>query len=322
MTSSTRLSSRRRIRSQTRAELSIFELANEPFITWKSKFAPEFARQIRTEFARIGFKPAIKREFDQLYAIASLISAGQGWTLFPSETNTLAPSDAAIVPLSDFKVPLAHAILWRHDEPRPVVHTVLDVIRRVFAADRTAAGRVPLSPLAPRTTHADESQDEEITFDRPIELRHLRYYCAVVDARSFGRAAERLELTQPALSRQIRDLEHSIGIDLLERGARGATTTPAGESFYQSARRILDEAAALPAEAQRARRGMLSRCVIATVTTPQAKYLVTELLRRCADGYRPSRCSWRNSTRQGSPLSFGQHALTWDSATHRVCPPR
>ena len=272
----------------SRETVSIFDLANEPFLSWKNKLAPEFSRQLRTEFARIGFKPAVKREFDQVAAVTSLVSAGQGWTLMPSKTLALAPSQAAVIPLSDFKVPVAHAVLWRREETRPVVHTVLDVIRRQFADDRAADGQPAPNRGAsafarPRVSGKYRTSDSEVSVPPAIELRHLRYYCAVVDARSFGRAAERLELTQPALSRQIRDLERVVGPELLERVARGASPTPAGDSFYKSARRILDEAAALPAEAHRARRGMLSRCVIATVPTAHGRFLVTELLRRCAE---------------------------------------
>ena len=61
-----------------------------------------------------------------------------------------------------------------------------------------------------------------------MELRHLRYFRVVVESRSFGRAAERLEITQPALSRQIRDLEQSIGVVLLTRATRGVSATAAG----------------------------------------------------------------------------------------------
>ncbi|MES2178215.1 MAG: LysR family transcriptional regulator [Gemmatimonadota bacterium] len=266
-----------------RRTVSIFELSKEPFLFWKAGLAPEFTRQLRTEFARIGFQPTIKRECEQVSQVSSLVSAGQGWTLFPGKTTGLAPSDSTIVALTDFKVPLAHAMVWRRDERRPVVHTVLDAIRRQFEEERTRAGNVTVAAIAPpETIPASGTPNGPILQGQAIELRHLRYYCAVVEARSFGRAAKLLELTQPALSRQIRDLEHVVGLELLQRGARGATTTPAGESFYRSARRILHGAAALHSEAHRARRG-ISRCVIAAVPTTHARILVTALLRRCLD---------------------------------------
>jgi DNA-binding transcriptional LysR family regulator len=115
-----------------------------------------------------------------------------------------------------------------------------------------------------------------------LELRHLRYFCAVAEAGSFGRAAEQLELTQPALSRQVADLERVVGVSLLDRASRGVSATPAGESFVRSANRILEEVHALAAETQRAQRGVIARCVVGSVPTTLARQMVTALLREAA----------------------------------------
>jgi LysR family hca operon transcriptional activator len=75
-----------------------------------------------------------------------------------------------------------------------------------------------------------------------LELRHLRYFVAVAEARSLRLAAEeRLNTTQPSLSRQIRDLEHEVGAPLLVRGSRGVELTPAGRIFLDHARIILSQ---------------------------------------------------------------------------------
>jgi len=66
-----------------------------------------------------------------------------------------------------------------------------------------------------------------------MELRHLRYFLAVGESLSFTKAAARLRVAQPALSRQMRDLEDEIGVDLLRRGPRGVTLTPEGKLFYK-----------------------------------------------------------------------------------------
>src|SRR5579871_4369659 len=76
-----------------------------------------------------------------------------------------------------------------------------------------------------------------------MELRHLRYFTAVADHGSFNRAAQILHLTQPALSRQVKDLEEEVGVPLLVRGANAVTLTPTGESFYEDARDVLARAA-------------------------------------------------------------------------------
>ena len=78
-----------------------------------------------------------------------------------------------------------------------------------------------------------------------MELRHLRYFVAVAEARSLKLAAEeKLNTTQPSLSRQIRDLEDEVGTPLLIRGARGVALTPAGRVFLDHARVMLSQAEA------------------------------------------------------------------------------
>lgn len=75
-----------------------------------------------------------------------------------------------------------------------------------------------------------------------MELRHLRYFAAVAAHGSFNRAAQHLHLTQPALSRQVKDLEVELGVQLLERGKNAVTLTDAGERFYEDARDLLARA--------------------------------------------------------------------------------
>ena len=74
-----------------------------------------------------------------------------------------------------------------------------------------------------------------------IELRHLRAFVAVADELNFGRAAARLYLSQPALSRQIRSLERLVGCDLLRRSTHRVELTLAGEALLDRARGLLRE---------------------------------------------------------------------------------
>src|SRR5258708_20387702 len=74
-----------------------------------------------------------------------------------------------------------------------------------------------------------------------MELRHLRYFVAVGEEQHYGRAAERLRVAQPALSRQIQDLEEEIGVKLFDRLPRGVKISAAGISFLDDARRILQQ---------------------------------------------------------------------------------
>src|ERR1700761_9603684 len=72
-----------------------------------------------------------------------------------------------------------------------------------------------------------------------MELRHLRYFVAIAEERSFTRAAERLWVAQPGLSTQMRRLEAELGVKLFERHTRGADLTGAGELFLERARAAL-----------------------------------------------------------------------------------
>lgn len=85
-----------------------------------------------------------------------------------------------------------------------------------------------------------------------MELRHLRYFIAVVEEGSFVKAAERLHVSQPPVSTQIRDLEAELGVPLLERGPRGAQPTAAGRAFYAEAKAIEDRVASARRRVRRA----------------------------------------------------------------------
>jgi DNA-binding transcriptional LysR family regulator len=76
---------------------------------------------------------------------------------------------------------------------------------------------------------------------RTPQLEELRAFCAAVDVGGIGRAALRLHLSQPAVSRRLKSLEELVGAPLLERSARGVTMTAAGERLYVHARRVLTE---------------------------------------------------------------------------------
>jgi len=83
-----------------------------------------------------------------------------------------------------------------------------------------------------------------------MELRHLRYFVSVAEQGSFVQAARRLRVAQPALSKQIRDLEGELGVTLFERLPRGVQLTRAGEAFLAHARVTLEAAARAVASAR------------------------------------------------------------------------
>src|SRR6201999_2673257 len=95
-----------------------------------------------------------------------------------------------------------------------------------------------------------------------MELRHLRYFLAVADERHFGRAAVRLHMAQPPLSRQIQALESELGLQLFQRSRRSVELTPAGAVFLEGTRRVFNELERITREAQRASRGEIGRIAV------------------------------------------------------------
>jgi DNA-binding transcriptional LysR family regulator len=93
-----------------------------------------------------------------------------------------------------------------------------------------------------------------------MELRHLRYFVAVAEELNFRRAAERLHLSAPTLSQQIKDLEDLLGVRLMERDTTSVRLTGPGEIFLEGAKRLIEESHRLIAvtrEAAAGRRGTL-----------------------------------------------------------------
>src|SRR5258705_87882 len=106
-------------------------------------------------------------------------------------------------------------------------HTLLFVVK--------AAGRLEKDFVS--WPHAYE------TWEIAMELRHLRYFVAVADAGSLTVAAEqKLHTSQPSLSRQIRDLEQEVGVQLMHRTAHGIELTAAGKAFLDPAKMALVQA--------------------------------------------------------------------------------
>ena len=83
-----------------------------------------------------------------------------------------------------------------------------------------------------------------------MELRHLRYFIAVAEELNFSRAAERLHVSQPPLSRQIRDLEVELKVKFLDRNRQGVQLTRIGQAVLVRSRKLVHDAESLLAEAQ------------------------------------------------------------------------
>ena len=118
-----------------------------------------------------------------------------------------------------------------------------------------------------------------------MELRHLRYLIAVAEERSFVAAAARLQLAQPSLSRQIRDLEREIGTELFIRESSGTRLTAAGEECVRTARQMLEDVRGALQHARLAENGLVGRCVLAAGRYPLWNGLLARIVEQAHNDY-------------------------------------
>ncbi len=119
-----------------------------------------------------------------------------------------------------------------------------------------------------------------------IELRAWRQFVAVAEELHFGRAAQRLHLTQPPVTQAIAQLEKALGVRLFDRTRRRVALTPAGEALLPEARELLARAQALPRRARAAAAGEVGRVRLAFVSTigfEQLPLWVRDFRAQCPD---------------------------------------
>jgi DNA-binding transcriptional LysR family regulator len=112
-----------------------------------------------------------------------------------------------------------------------------------------------------------------------MELRHLKYFVAVAEEQNITRAAARLHVSQPPLSRQIRDLENELGVTLLERTRRAVRLTPAGWAFLEECYAVLKQADQAVRVARAAAGGRRGELKLGYAPGPTQEFL-RELLRK------------------------------------------
>lgn len=106
-----------------------------------------------------------------------------------------------------------------------------------------------------------------------MELRHLRYFVAVAEEENVSKAALRLHVSQPALSRQVRDLEDEIGFSLLERSAKSVRLTEAGRVFLNECRTVLERVETAVETARAAAEGAAGEIHVGYAMSPTVRIL-------------------------------------------------
>ncbi|MEO1298430.1 MAG: LysR family transcriptional regulator [Cyanobacteria bacterium J06636_16] len=117
-----------------------------------------------------------------------------------------------------------------------------------------------------------------------MEIRDLRYFAAVADTLHFGRAAERLHMTQPALSRQIRSLEAELEVQLFHRTKRSVRLTIAGQAFLADAQQILQHVEQAVSTTRRTARGEMGHLRL-SFTTSALRSVVPKIVREFRNRY-------------------------------------
>jgi LysR family nitrogen assimilation transcriptional regulator len=113
-----------------------------------------------------------------------------------------------------------------------------------------------------------------------MNLRALRYFVAIADAGSLTAAAAAISIAQPALTRQLRELEADLGVQLLLRNPRGVLLTPAGVTLYESAQRMLAEATRVRQQLARPQDSSITTVVLGSSPT-LARVLLPSLFESC-----------------------------------------
>lgn len=136
-----------------------------------------------------------------------------------------------------------------------------------------------------------------------MELRHLRYFVAVVQWKGYREASRHLYVTQPSISQAVSDLESELGIKLFSREGRIARLTPEGQIFYDEALKTLAQAEMAVATAQRAAKGEIGRLGIGLIGAATCMFL-PDLLRKYKARYPGVALHLEENVPRGQNLAF------------------
>ena len=251
-----------------RSTLTGPDLEPYPLLALAPTIQEDIYQRMTPLLEQAGIRSTLRVNYPTMQSVWTLVAAGRGWTLTSSQWGT-PPDGTVAVSIKDLAIPFHLDLMTRVGEERGYVHTVMKAFRRVrddLGMEQSQSGEYPIRR---RTRGSLEA----------IELRQLRYYASVVDSGGFGHGAARLGITQPALSRQVRNLENALGVELIARASRGIRLTPSGEVLRGEIVRIEEALARLAGELAAAARGMHGEVIIGSVTTAITARLIATAMR-------------------------------------------
>ncbi|HET9385768.1 MAG TPA: LysR family transcriptional regulator [Gemmatimonadales bacterium] len=287
-----------------RRSVSLAELGVLPFVFARGSAAEQAGERVGSALRAAGLRsPIIALEGDVRTAHVA-VATQRGWTLITRSRASVPPEGTAVLALNGLAVAVDMIVVWRRDDRRALLQTVVRRLREIAADYPDSRVRVPgvsappspppppPPPVLPHSPSPSPARARAYRAPRPVgsvpsdlQLRHLRELLSVTTTPSISRAARRLGMSQPALSRQLRALEQAVGLTLFERSARGVTLTPAGVSLAGDAPALLASAERLAREVDRVKRSVEGRCMVGTVATAAASALIARVTQRCAELY-------------------------------------
>lgn len=258
-----------------RTAVSAEDLSPYPFLWVHRGLHPELGARVFAELHRLGVTSSIEEIATGPLSLWLLVAAARGWTLMSRTVAQQPPHDTVAVPIPGVRAALRGVVAVRNHENRPAVLRVRDIVLQDIA-DPEHRSEPP-----PEELPGALRRREPGTVPRNLELRHLRAAQAIVTQGSLGRGAQVLGVSQPALSRQLRELEREIGAPLVTRTTHGVSPSPAAVLLGRDSGTLLERFVELVALVSRAGRGTQGSCVIGSVTTAAASAVVGAVVRAC-----------------------------------------
>ena len=270
-----------RHRLAAKPRLTVPELGELPLVLAHYGYPAALVERGMAALRRCGLQSPLLVLDTGLHGTHVAVSVGRGWTPVTRSLAAAPPEGTRAIPLDGFEMTARAWLIWRSSERRAVIRTVLEAALALARQDPDQCVEAEPSSL-PMVRKRGARQRQPGTVPPALEIRHLRALLGVAATQTIGRAAEQLGVTQPALSRQLKELEHAAGVALLDRSARGVKLTAAGSALAGDCPGLLLSTERLVQEAIRSRRGMEGRCVIGAVATAVTSELLTTALNESA----------------------------------------